>query len=231
MEAVLLKGKQMYDGYEQFWYSYLSTTGLFTPIAQLLFPSELKYIKAMAILHRWNDDPSERVICHLIPRCEVSNLPQHIDAAVVNAYSILGDYAEAVDITATVLLRIEQASGEPRDFKSYLMVSVKNEAIRRIRWRKRHEQLSAETFGEALGLVTFNTPEQDLIRKELCDHLRTVIDTLPKTQRQLIYLHFYDELTYKEIAELKGLSTGAVKASIRRALLRLMPKVVSVIVQ
>ena len=215
----------MNSGYEYFWLPYLSAGQLYSTIAQLLLPGRIRYIEAMAALRAHCDDPSERMICRLIPRHEVPHLPRHIEAAIANAYSILGDYVEAVDITATVLVRIEQAPGEPRDFRSYLIVSVGNEARRRAKWRKRHEQLPTETFEESLSLVTYNTPERELIRKELCTQVRNVIETLPVEQREIIYLRFYEELSFKEIAELKGLSVGAVKARIHRALANLAPRV------
>lgn len=218
----------MYAGYE-LWFSYLSAGSLLSAIVPLPYTPYRRYLTALAVLHTLDDDPSERVVKRLIPRHEIPNLPQHIDDAVANAYSVLEDYAEAVDVTATVLMRIEQSRGEPSDFKSYLMVSVRNEAVRRTRWRKRHDQLPAENLEEKLGLVTFNTPEQELIRSDLCARLRRAINTLPERERELIYLHFYEDLSYKEIAELKGSSAGAVRAQIRRALAKLTPKVLSVV--
>lgn len=47
--------------------------------------------------------------------------------------------------------------------------------------------------------------------------LQQAIETLPKKQRQVFEMHYFDELPYKEIAQLTNTSEGALKASYHHA--------------
>jgi len=54
--------------------------------------------------------------------------------------------------------------------------------------------------------------EDDLLQK-----LKYALDTLPDRQKQVFQMRYYDELNYEEIANILGLSEGALKASYHHA--------------
>ncbi len=54
--------------------------------------------------------------------------------------------------------------------------------------------------------------EDDVLQK-----LEYALDTLPERQRQVFKMRYYDELNYEEIANILGLSEGALKASYHHA--------------
>ncbi len=60
-------------------------------------------------------------------------------------------------------------------------------------------------------------PEEILISKEYSDWLRIALDSLPENQRTAIVLSKYDDLPQKEIAEIMGITEGAVEALLQRA--------------
>jgi RNA polymerase sigma-70 factor (ECF subfamily) len=60
-------------------------------------------------------------------------------------------------------------------------------------------------------------PEEILISKEYSEWLRVALDSLPENQRTAIILSKYDDLPQKEIAEIMGISEGAVEALLQRA--------------
>lgn len=60
-------------------------------------------------------------------------------------------------------------------------------------------------------------PENILIRDEHAERVRKALDSLPEKQRTAIVLSKYDDLPQKEIAEIMGLTEGAVEALLHRA--------------
>jgi RNA polymerase sigma-70 factor (ECF subfamily) len=56
--------------------------------------------------------------------------------------------------------------------------------------------------------------EQTLAR-ERAEHLRTLLHRVPDTQREVITLAFYGQLSHTEIAEQLGLPAGTVKGRMR----------------
>ncbi|MCR4402745.1 MAG: FliA/WhiG family RNA polymerase sigma factor [Firmicutes bacterium] len=57
--------------------------------------------------------------------------------------------------------------------------------------------------------------------EDLKERLARAIDELPERERLVVTLHYYDELTVKEIAEILGVSEGRVSQLHTRAVLRL----------
>lgn len=59
---------------------------------------------------------------------------------------------------------------------------------------------------EVITTVTVECPESVLEREEISDQIRRAIAELPEKCRETFILHFYRELSYKEIAEEQGIS-------------------------
>ncbi len=60
-------------------------------------------------------------------------------------------------------------------------------------------------------------PEKAIIRQEDIERVRKALDTLPPNQRTAIVLSRYDGLSQKEVAEIMGITEGAVEALLQRA--------------
>jgi RNA polymerase sigma-70 factor (sigma-E family) len=58
-------------------------------------------------------------------------------------------------------------------------------------------------------------------RSDLHDALSRALEKLPRRQRAVVMLRYYDDLTEAEIAEILGVSVGTVKSSVSRAMARL----------
>ena len=59
-----------------------------------------------------------------------------------------------------------------------------------------------------------NQPELSLDRKETSRLVQEILSKLPEEQQLIVGMHYYDELSVKEIADTLKLSTGAVKAQL-----------------
>ncbi|MDR5658241.1 FliA/WhiG family RNA polymerase sigma factor [Serpentinicella sp. ANB-PHB4] len=55
-----------------------------------------------------------------------------------------------------------------------------------------------------------NEPEQLFCNKERINIIRNIIDKLPEKEKQVISLYYYDEVTYKEIAFIMGISESRI---------------------
>lgn len=56
-----------------------------------------------------------------------------------------------------------------------------------------------------------STPEADIIKDYEFNSIREAIKTLESYERELIYLYYYEEQTYREIADITGIPTGTLK--------------------
>jgi RNA polymerase sigma-70 factor (ECF subfamily) len=60
-------------------------------------------------------------------------------------------------------------------------------------------------------------PDRDLERRELRDSLRRALDRLPADQREAFVMKHAEGRSYEEMAELLGVSVGALKMRVHRA--------------
>lgn len=56
----------------------------------------------------------------------------------------------------------------------------------------------------------------DVLRQEMSEHLRTVVDGLAPEQRMIVVLRYTQGLSYEEIAEVLGCSVGTVASRLNR---------------
>ena len=75
----------------------------------------------------------------------------------------------------------------------------------------------------------FNTliesPEYLILEKEFMEKLSDAIAQLPDKQREVFLLNRVEKKTYKEIAEMSGVSVKAVEKSMHKALVKLREKI------
>lgn len=69
------------------------------------------------------------------------------------------------------------------------------------------------------------TPEYLILEKEFMDKLTTAIAQLPDKQREVFLMSRVEKKTYKEIAEISGVSVKAVEKSMHKALLKLRDQI------
>lgn len=63
--------------------------------------------------------------------------------------------------------------------------------------------------------------ETKLIAKQNIDTLNLLLDFLPESQREVVMLHFYEDLTFREIADKTGVSINTALGRMRYALINL----------
>ena len=125
---------------------------------------------------------------------------------------------EAMDIVQQTLLNMHRAR---RDFRGgsrlrpwlfTIAMNLVREHYRKLGRRK--EQALPESDGSAYEpRVEPETPLEDGQSRE---RVRRAVASLPDSQREVIELHWYEELPYEEIAQILGASVGAVRVRAHR---------------
>lgn len=105
--------------------------------------------------------------------------------------------------------------------KAYLFMSIRNNLIRRVKKESLLNELPDNNFfidEELSPEVQYIFAETDNWQYQ---KLQASIESLPKRQREALYLRYYENLSYEEIAKIMGLQSQAVANYIQYALRKL----------
>ncbi len=105
--------------------------------------------------------------------------------------------------------------------KSYLYTAVKNHSLNYIKQEKLFVSIDDDLKVAETQAVS---PEEDLIKKNLYEAVHKAIGNLPDQCQRIYLMKKYDNLSYKEIAEILGISINTVKTQMKRALKSLFEK-------
>lgn len=127
------------------------------------------------------------------------------------------DIAEDVVQESLIKAYERLASFEARaSFKSWLFQIAINTAKNKLRDR-REDSTDMSTLPLAVAAIA----ESGLVQSAVAKYIQTHIDELPVKQRTALTLRIYEDLSFKEIAEIMECPYDTAKANYRHALLRL----------
>ncbi len=137
---------------------------------------------------------------------------------------------EANDLFQEVFMRVIATikSGRYNDmnkFASWLMRITHNQVIDRHRHLQGPQLISdddseMDIFNDASIAVDENR-EREIIDQQTLAEVRHLIMQLPESQREVVLMRFYDELSFKEIAVKTGVSINTALGRMRYALINL----------
>jgi RNA polymerase sigma-70 factor (ECF subfamily) len=139
------------------------------------------------------------------------------------AYAVVQDAAEAEDIVQETFLKLHQGRmRDPDRLAAWLLTVTRNAA--RDRLRRRKPQAAEETF-HALPDDNAPAPGANLEQREFHARLHRALGSLPEEHRTALTLRYLEGLDYRAIEQTMGLSNGALRGILGRALgtLRRMP--------
>ena len=150
---------------------------------------------------------------------DIADLVAHHHAAVYgSAYRLTGMVADAEDLTQKVFLIAQQRLPQLRDpaaARSWLFTIARRCFIRDLRRSgpvlTACPQLDIENVPEEV-------PDEASIDRE---QLQAALDALPPDHRLVLVMFFFEELSYREIAEQLGVPMGTVMSRLARAKARL----------
>ncbi len=138
-------------------------------------------------------------------------------ALMRTAYALTGNRADAEDLLQTALAKTYLSWTRIREREAVdgyvrrVMVNTQTSW-----WRRR--RVDERPTGE---LPERSTGRDDTADHDLHDALWTALSTLPKRQRAMVVLRYYEDLSEAETAAVMGVSVGTVKSATSRALARL----------
>ncbi len=122
------------------------------------------------------------------------------------------------DLAQEVFLRLLRYSDDvavenPQGYLFRIAANVANEWRERSRVRKPHD----DSWLEELQIEAGDEPENAFAKSRANEYVQAAVDRLPPRQREVLLLHVNEGLTYKQIAQLKGLTYRIVLRDLTRA--------------
>lgn len=144
-----------------------------------------------------------------------------------------GNAAAAEDLLQETFLQVHQSAerfDQSRRLRPWLFTIAANKARDWLRSQRRRTEVSldADVGRQGEESVTFAEifhgndalPEDILGHAEQLELVRRAIEQLPPALRQVLLLGYFQQLPYKEIAEIVGVPVGTVKSRLHTALKR-----------
>ena len=132
-----------------------------------------------------------------------------------------GDWERARDVVQDTFVKLHRQDAEliGGRVKSWLYTVCRNRSIDVLR----KENPMITSAGEAFENLNDSEPDpaDRMERKERFEEVLRVLERLPENQREVIRLKFQGDLSYKEIAEVTGLSVSNVGFLIHTGIKRL----------
>ncbi len=156
---------------------------------------------------------------------------RYADSVLRYLVHMIGNRDQAEDLFQETFKKVHEKAHTFRGpaFKSWLFTIATRATIDHARRRKRSAMLSLDrdadcretestSLAEAIASQDAPDPADELVREEQKQQVRLAIEGLPVKQRATLVLAYYQQLSYREVAEVMGCSLGTVKTQMSRAL-------------
>ncbi|MGY6744981.1 MAG: RNA polymerase sigma factor [Cecembia sp.] len=146
-------------------------------------------------------------------------------------YLIVKDQGVAEDLLQDVFVKVihklnADGYNEEGKFQPWLMRIAHNLAIDYFRKTKRYPTIIMEDGASVFNTLKFaeNNIEDQKVKEDTLDLIRKLIDELPETQKQVLIMRHYMDLSFQEIAEQTGVSINTALGRMRYALINMRKK-------
>jgi RNA polymerase sigma factor (sigma-70 family) len=146
-------------------------------------------------------------------------------------HMIVKDQGVAEDLLQDVFVKVVQTLNSDRyneegKFQPWLMRIAHNLAIDHFRRMKRYPSVIMEDGSNVFNTLQFAEENvEDLrIKDETYTLVQRLIDELPESQKQVLIMRHYMDLSFQEIAEQTGVSINTALGRMRYALINLRKK-------
>ncbi|MGX5820060.1 RNA polymerase sigma factor [Chitinophaga lutea] len=138
------------------------------------------------------------------------------------AFAMLGSEDLAQDAVQEAFIRIwfkKEHIGPLRHVRAFFFTALRRGALNQLRGLRSLQILPAAEPDIAFSAedIVIGREEQDHLRARISDYL----NQLPKRQREVIWLRFYEELTYPEIADIMKINYQSVLNLAHKAIAQL----------
>lgn len=143
-----------------------------------------------------------------------SLIDANYDSLYRYAYRLSGSAADADDLTQEVFTKALTRLGQLRDpdrAKPWLFRILRNAYLHRMRDHRRHPTVSLDSLGDVPEDGVESTPEIDPTA------LQEALNDLDETFRTPLILFYFEDFSYRDIAEQMDLPIGTVMSRLARA--------------
>ncbi len=109
-------------------------------------------------------------------------------------------------------------------FRSWLMRIAHNLMIDYFRQKKNEMTFSNDEWGTDLlndSSLCEETVEGEWVRNQIQSDVKKLVEHLPDTQREVVVMRYYADLSFREIADLTGVSINTALGRMRYAILNM----------
>ena len=127
--------------------------------------------------------------------------------------------AEAEDVVQDTLIKVwdkRDQWNEIDSIEAFSLVICRNLALDKNK-KKGHDNLSIEEETNIEPVASASNPLEQTLQNDRIEQVRRLINELPEKQRSCIQLRDFEGKSYKEVAEVLGISEEQVKVNIFRA--------------
>jgi RNA polymerase sigma-70 factor (ECF subfamily) len=129
------------------------------------------------------------------------------------------------DTFMKAIITIQQGKyTESGKFKAWINRIARNLIIDHFRQKKSENTISNDAYEVDL----FNNPslcdetvESKMVRTQVLNDVRMLVDRLPDNQKEVVEMRYYKELSFKEIADITGVSINTALGRMRYAILNM----------
>jgi RNA polymerase sigma-70 factor, ECF subfamily len=143
-------------------------------------------------------------------------------------HRLVGDRDTADDLTQETFVKAWKnlkRFDQKRNFKTWLFTIAKNTAFD---WLKKKKEIPFSTFMDEEGESWLeNVPDENILpdeileRSDLAEELDEILQKLPPHYRAILLLHYKEDFSLHEIAEILGEPYNTIKSRHQRGLLKL----------
>lgn len=158
----------------------------------------------------------------------------HKNKVINTCFGFVHNRADAEDIAQDVFVEVYQSVNNFNEDSSIstwiyrIAVNKSLDFIRKSKRKKRWAELTRINLDSKNEtdhwFADDNNPQLTLENLERTKILNSAIDTLPQNQRTAFTLHKYEDLSYKEVAEILNTSVSSVESLMHRAKINLQQK-------
>ncbi len=139
---------------------------------------------------------------------------EHYESLYRYAYRLSGSAQDAEDLTQDAFCQAQDKLSQLRDWdraKSWLFAILRNAYLHRLRSRKVEQTVSLSE------LFDFPQPPGEPMPEVEPEQLQAALNELPEVFRTPIILYYFEEFSYRDIAEQMELPLGTVMSRLARA--------------
>ena len=158
-------------------------------------------------------------------------LTRHKSRVFTTIYLIVKDNYVAEDLLQETFVKVVRTIKEGRyneegKFLPWLMRIAHNMAIDYFRKEKRYPTIIMEDGSHVFNTLEFSEDsiESKQVRQDTHAKLRELIQELPESQKEVLMMRHYMEMSFQEIAENTGVSINTALGRMRYALINLRKK-------